>query len=60
VDFRKAVRTLHFNLLKERRFENPLLKYIACFNFRDNEKRENILTAFCYAWLPGLRETSPS
>jgi hypothetical protein len=41
-------------------FENPLLKHIACFNVHDNEKQENIGTAFCYAWLPGLRETSPS
>jgi hypothetical protein len=36
-------------------FGNPLRKYIACFNIRDNEKQENIGTAFCYAWLPGLR-----
>jgi hypothetical protein len=28
-------------------FGNPLLKYIACFNIRDNEKQENIGTAFC-------------
>jgi hypothetical protein len=28
-------------------FGNPLLKYIACFNIRDNEKEENIRTAFC-------------
>jgi hypothetical protein len=28
-------------------FENPLLKYIAWFNIRDNEKQENIGTAFC-------------
>jgi hypothetical protein len=28
-------------------FENPLLKYIACFNIRDNERQENIGTAFC-------------
>jgi hypothetical protein len=28
-------------------FENPLLKYIACFNICDNEKQENIGTAFC-------------
>jgi hypothetical protein len=28
-------------------FENPLLKYIACFNIRENEKQENIGTAFC-------------
>jgi hypothetical protein len=28
-------------------FENPLLKYIACFNIRDSEKQENIGTAFC-------------
>jgi hypothetical protein len=28
-------------------FENPPLKYIACFNIRDNEKQENIGTAFC-------------
>jgi hypothetical protein len=28
-------------------FENPLLKYIPCFNIRDNEKQENIGTAFC-------------
>jgi hypothetical protein len=24
--------------------ENPILKYIACFNIRDNEKQENIGT----------------
>jgi hypothetical protein len=41
-------------------FENPLLKYIACFNTRDNETQENIGTAFCYACLPALRETSSS
>jgi hypothetical protein len=28
-------------------FENPLLKYIVCFNIRGNEKQENIGTAFC-------------
>jgi hypothetical protein len=28
-------------------FGNPLLKYIAWFNIRDNEKQENIGTAFC-------------
>jgi hypothetical protein len=28
-------------------FENPLLKYIACFNIRDNKKQENTGTAFC-------------
>jgi hypothetical protein len=28
-------------------FKNPLLIYIACFNIRDNEKQENIGTAFC-------------
>jgi hypothetical protein len=41
-------------------FENLLLKCIACVYIRDNVKQENIGTAFCYAWLPGLRETSPS
>jgi hypothetical protein len=30
-------------------FENPLLKYIACFNICDNEKQENIGTSFCLA-----------
>jgi hypothetical protein len=28
-------------------FENPLFKYIACFNIRDNKKQKNIGTAFC-------------
>jgi hypothetical protein len=28
-------------------FENPPLKYIACFNVCDNKKQENIGTAFC-------------
>jgi hypothetical protein len=28
-------------------FENPLLKYIACFNIHDNKTQENIGTAFC-------------
>jgi hypothetical protein len=28
-------------------FQNSLLKYIACFNIRENEKQENIGTAFC-------------
>jgi hypothetical protein len=28
-------------------FGNPLLKYIAFFNIRDNEKQGNIGTAFC-------------
>jgi hypothetical protein len=28
-------------------FENPLLKYTACFNIRYNEKQENIRIAFC-------------
>jgi hypothetical protein len=28
-------------------FENPLLKYIACFNIHDNEKQENTGTAIC-------------
>jgi hypothetical protein len=28
-------------------FENPLLKYIACFNIRDNEKQESIGTVVC-------------
>jgi hypothetical protein len=28
-------------------FENQLLKYTACFNTHDNEKQENIGTAFC-------------
>jgi hypothetical protein len=41
-------------------FENPLLKYIACFNIHDNEKQENIGTALCFAWLLGLCEMSPS
>jgi hypothetical protein len=28
-------------------FENPLLKYFACFNFRDDEKQDSTGTAFC-------------
>jgi hypothetical protein len=28
-------------------FENPLLKYTACFIIRDNGKQGNIGTAFC-------------
>jgi hypothetical protein len=27
--------------------ENPLLKYIACFNIREYKKQENTGTAFC-------------
>jgi hypothetical protein len=43
-------------------FENPPLTYIyiACFNIRDNEKQENVGTAFCYVLLLGLCEMSPS
>jgi hypothetical protein len=35
------------SLMDKLMFENPLLKYIARFNIRDNEKQENIGTAFC-------------
>jgi hypothetical protein len=37
----------------------PHILYIACFNICDKAKQENIGTAFCYAWLPGLHEMSP-
>jgi hypothetical protein len=35
------------SLMEKLVFENPLLKYIACFGIRDNEKQENIGTTFC-------------
>jgi hypothetical protein len=52
--FKKQFEHCIYNLLKKESssmdksvFENPPLKYIACFNIRDNEKQENIGTAFC-------------
>jgi hypothetical protein len=55
VDFKKRISCISFIIYLKKEgssmdklvFEDPLLKYIAGFNIRYNEKQEQIGTAFC-------------